>query len=108
MPNRTRTAAAILILAIACGGDTAGAEAFCNTARELAKADPSEGEKNLETMRQLRDEAPDEIADAVETILDATEEAIDKQDPSILQDPELQDASDDLDAYLEDNCEAPE
>lgn len=108
MSQLTRPAAVVLVLAIACGGDSAGAEAFCSTARDLAVADPSDAEQNLETMRQLRDEAPDEIADAVQTILEATEEAIETQDPSILQDPDLQEASDDFDAYLEDNCEAPE
>ena len=108
MKLRAWAAVAILILAVACGGDSEGAEAFCDAARELATGDPSDAQHTLDTFERMRAEAPDEISDAINTLVDATKEAIENQDRSVIESQEFQDASDELDSYLEGNCEAPE
>lgn len=106
--HRILALSAILVLAGACGGDTAGTEAFCDVAREMAGVEPGDVEASTDVLQRLRDEAPDDIRDAVNTIVDASEEAFETRDATILQREEVQEASDEFDAYLEENCEAPE
>src|SRR5688500_17462668 len=101
-------AAALLVFAVACGGDTEGAEAFCAAARDAAAVESGDADATLEVFRRLRDEAPDEISDAMNTLVDATEEAFETRDPSIVQRDEVVEASAEFDAYIEDNCEPPE
>lgn len=99
---------AILVLAGACGGDTAGAEAFCEVARDMEDVEPGDVEATTEVFQRLREEAPDDIRDAVNTIVDASEEAFETRDATVLQREEVMAASDEFDAYLEENCEPPE
>ena len=101
-------AAALLVLAVACGGDTEGSEAFCAAARDAAAVQPGDTEATLEVFRRLRDEAPEEISDAMNTLVDATEEAFETRDPSIVQREEVVEASAEFDTYIENNCEPPE
>ncbi|HVF53720.1 MAG TPA: hypothetical protein VNC78_08960 [Actinomycetota bacterium] len=109
MTHRTRAAAVMLVLAgTACAGDSAGAEAFCDAARAMTQVEPGDTEKTLDTYEQLRAEAPDEIKSAINTLADMTREAFESQDATVAQDPEFLAASAEFDAYLEDNCEAPE
>jgi hypothetical protein len=100
--------AALFVFAMACGGDTEGAEAFCAAARDAAAVQPGDTDASLEVLRRLRDEAPEEISDAMNTLVDATEEAFETRDPSIVQREEVVAASAEFDAYVEDNCEPPE
>ena len=109
MAHRALVASLVLVLAVSCGGgDTSGAEAFCDAARDAAAVAPGDLDQTLDIMKRLREEAPDEIQDAVDTLADATTEAARTHDQSIVERQEVKDASADLDAYLQDNCEAPE
>lgn len=103
-----RAAGLILVLAIACGGDTAGAEAFCAAARDLTGVTPGDREATLDTVERMRAEAPDEIAESMNIFADAMTEAVETGDQAILERPEVQDAGDDMDTYLDENCEPPE
>jgi hypothetical protein len=106
--RRLAAASLLVILTVSCGGgDSAGAEGFCNAARDLAGITPGDLDRTLSTMERLRAEAPDEIKDSVNILADAAKEASESRDPKIAQRQEVLDASDDLDAYLQDNCEAP-
>jgi malonyl CoA-acyl carrier protein transacylase len=107
MPHRTKAALMILVLAVACSGDSAGVEAFCAAARDAATVTPGDVDRSLAVLERMREEAPDEIADAVNTLADATKEAFETQDASVVQRQDVTDASEELDAYLEDNCAAP-
>jgi hypothetical protein len=108
MIHRKRAAALILVLAAACGGDTSGAEAFCDAARDLAGITPGDAERTLDALERMRTEAPEEIRDAINVIADTTQEGFETGDRTVIERQEFLDASDDLDSYLEDNCEAPE
>ena len=106
--HRMVAVAALFVFAVACGGDTEGAQAFCEAARDADAVEPGDVDATLEVFRRLRDEAPDEISDAMNTLFAATEEAFETRDPSIVQREEVIAASAELDAYVEDNCEPPD
>lgn len=106
--QRKLAVVALFVFAVACGGDTEGAQAFCEAARDADAVEPGDVEETLEVFRRLRDEAPEEISDAMNTLFDATEEAFETRDPSIVQREEVVAASAEFDAYLEDNCEPPD
>ena len=108
MRHRRMAVVAFLIFAVACGGDTEGAGAFCAAARDADAVEPGDAEATMEVLHRLRDEAPEEISDAINTLVDATEEAFETRDPSIIQREEVMAASDEFDAYLEENCEPPD
>lgn len=108
MRHLTLGIALLLAVTVSCGGDSAGSEAFCSAARDLAGTTPGDVEQTLATIERMRDEAPEEIEDALNTLADATEEAVETGDRTILERPDVVDASNDLDVYLEENCEAPE
>jgi hypothetical protein len=107
MTHRTRAAAVLLVLTVACSGDTAGAKAFCDAARALAKIKPGDTEQTLSTFERMRAEAPDEIKDAINTLADSAKEAFAKGDSTIVQSQAFLDASHELDTYLEGNCKPP-
>lgn len=108
MPLRTFPVVTVLVFAVACGGDSAGAEAFCDAARDVTTIEPGDMEKTLETFERMRDEAPAEIEDAMNVLADGAAEAAESGDTSVIESQEFQDASDELDEYLEGNCEPPE
>ena len=56
----------------------------------------------------MRETAPDDISGPVNTLADALQESIESQDATIVSRPEVVEASGELDAYLEENCEAPD
>ena len=101
-----RIAAAVVacvLLSTACGGDSAGSEAFCNATRKVIDlGDVQELPPEVDTMVE---EAPDEIKESAETVRDAFEEMFETQDASVIQTDEFQAAAKDVREYAVDNCD---
>jgi hypothetical protein len=127
---------ALAFVAASCGGDSSGAtaESWCDFAEESdvvddvfdsLGADPSQVESGLKQVegfvQQLPDEAPEEIADDAKVLADGTQLLIDAfadadyqlldADLSFMSDSELEaqldEASDNIDAYTERECGRP-
>ncbi|MDQ3982489.1 MAG: hypothetical protein M3271_07410 [Actinomycetota bacterium] len=96
-------AAVALLLLGACGGDAAGSEVFCDATRTVV--DLGSVEELPPEVDTMVEEAPDEIADAAETVRAAFRDAFDNQDPSAIQTEEFQDAAKELREYAVENCE---
>lgn len=101
-----RVAAAVvtmLFLPVACGGDAAGSEAFCDATRKIIDlGDVEEVPPEVDTMVE---EAPDEIKDSAEIVRDTFVDAFENQDLSAIQGEEFQAAAKDLREYAVENCE---
>lgn len=92
-----------LVLLVACGGDAAGSEAFCDATRKIIDlGDVDEVPPEVDTMVE---EAPDEIKDATETVRDAFVEAFENEDLAAIQTEEFQAAATDVREYAVDNCD---
>ena len=91
------------------GGGGGGDSAFCDQARALEEAeefDPSNEEAFEDAIDQARDaleSAPDEIQDDVQVLLDALE-AFESGDFESIDTDELEQAGQNLDEYLRDQC----
>jgi ABC-type glycerol-3-phosphate transport system substrate-binding protein len=104
-----RLAVAALVsvsLFAACGGDAAGSEAFCEATRTVVNlGDVEELPPEVDTMVE---EAPDEIADAAETVRTAFEDAFENSDLAAIQTEDFQAAATELREYAVENCEGLE
>ena len=101
--HRMAAAAAVLLVFGACGGDSAGSEAFCDATRAIANlGETSEMPPEVDT---LVNEAPEEIKEAAETIRSGFEDAFENQDPAALQTSEFTDAATQVREYAVENCE---
>lgn len=100
----TRTFAVALVLAfvaVACngGGDV---QAFCESEGALAEIDPSD-EEAADRLNELADEAPEEIAEDVQTVADGIEAVNAGETP---EDPEeIQAAAQRVQDWVDENCE---
>ncbi|HYP24782.1 MAG TPA: hypothetical protein VEV43_14535 [Actinomycetota bacterium] len=100
-----RFVAALIALSsfVACGGDAAGSEAFCDATRKIIElGNVEEVPPEVDTMVE---EAPDEIKDATETVRDVFVQAFEDRDLSQLQSQEFQDAATELREYAVENCD---
>lgn len=97
--------AALLVPALtACGGDDA--QAFCDKIQEQ-DVNASDMDEMAEVMEDLRDDAPSEISDDVDLVVDAFNQL--QEDPSAVEDldeEELMAASERLADWEQENCEA--
>lgn len=101
--RKTAAMAVILLVLGACGGDSAGSEAFCDATRTVVDlGNVTEIPPEVATMVE---EAPDEIKDAAETVQAGFEDAFNNQDAAALQTPEFKDAATELREYAVENCE---
>lgn len=99
--------AALLVPALtACGGGDA--QAFCDIGAESDPGEFMDDPAAMEdAMQEMRDNAPDEISDDVNTVLDAFDEM--QEDPSAMESMDLEEmeaASDRVDTWIQENCEA--
>lgn len=111
--------ASLALTGVACssGGGAGDLEAFCEQARSLDElADDDDFEAGMAAFDELVDEAPSDIKAEVEkfrTLLERMEglEGADEDDPGamaeamgLIFDPELMEAGEKLEAYLEEEC----
>lgn len=94
---------ALLFLLGACGGDSAGSEAFCDATRTVLEL--GDFEEVPPELDEMVEEAPDEIKDAVETVRDGFVAAIENQDPAELETEEFLAAATEVREYALENCE---
>ena len=101
--------AALVLALTACGGGGQSEEAaeFCDRAEEidayLDGGDVSDDDV-IVGFEELTDVAPDEIYDDVDLVREAYTIAIDEGDEGVFDEPEVQDAMDRFDEYLDDEC----
>jgi len=112
--------AALSLTGAACGGDDdddaggGGGGDFCEQARALDEQDTEDisDEDSLEALRDIRDDAPDELQDELDLLIDIGELVVETgDDPEAqaeafaeLDQEELTTASANLTAYLEEEC----
>ena len=101
--RKTAAMAGIFLVLGACGGDSAGSEAFCDATRTVV--DLGNVDELPPEIGTMVEEAPDEIKDAAETVQAGFEEAFENNDASALQTQEFQDAATELREYATENCE---
>lgn len=102
---------ALALTAAACGddGDDGGegdVEAFCDNLRRIDDQEGSEFPTD-EELRELVDDAPEEIRDAAEDVAEFAEEhrqELDEGDFTVLDDPEFSEAGERIDTFLREEC----
>lgn len=90
----------LALVMVACnGGD---AQAFCDSQATLEDLDPSDAEA-ADRLSELADEAPDEIAEDVQTVADGLEAVNAGEQP---EDPAaIQEAAQNVQDWVDENCE---
>ncbi|MGH2740489.1 MAG: hypothetical protein ACRDH6_08435 [Actinomycetota bacterium] len=107
-------AAALALVAAACGGDGeeeaqgADVQAFCDAAVEgeaaVIASEGGGGDQVEPLVDRVAETAPDELADEVGVIVAGVREAIETDDSSNLDSPEFREADEAVDLYLLANC----
>lgn len=92
-------AAGLLSLSLtACGGDD-----FCEAGDEaLGDVDMGDPNSTIEALESLRDDAPSEIQDDIDVIIEQTQLAMD--DPASVDVDAITEAGDNLGTWQEENC----
>lgn len=101
-----------LVLAVAgCGDDEASTAAFCESTEEVQDAFESfdgDVEAVVDSMEALIDDAPEEIADDFELLLDAfrdAEEGDSEALESLADDEDFEDATDNIQEFVREECD---
>ncbi|MDQ3913837.1 MAG: hypothetical protein M3323_00685 [Actinomycetota bacterium] len=101
----------IVALSAACGGDDEGggsAQAFCDNQEEMDAIDTADPEAMAEAIDELAADAPDEISDDVQLIADTLQDLDEVDTPEeaeALNSSELQEASERIEEWVDENCE---